>query len=91
MQLSVKEALLEQLESDLVHFHRQRMADRQAALFQRLHAELREDCPNQSLVEELRQSMVQAERDKRDVSITEREVLVPLRAEIAAIRASKAS
>lgn len=83
------EALLQAIEHDLVHFHRQRMAERHGKQAMALAAERDKAHPDPNIIEQLHQAMVQTERDKRDVSITEREVLQPLREAIAKRTASR--
>lgn len=73
------EALLQAIESDLPHFHRDRMAKRQAEQSAALRAERAKASPDSKVIERLRKAMVQTERDKADPSITEREVLEPMR------------
>lgn len=76
------EALLKTIEMDLPRFHRERMAKLQSEQMQLLAAEEEKASPDVRLVAELRQAIVQTERNKRDMSITEREVLHPLRRSI---------
>ena len=73
------EVLLRAIEEDLPKFHRQRMAQRQGEQSAALAAERSKASPNPEVIEQLRLALIQTERDKRDTSITEREVLEPLR------------
>ncbi|ALJ27633.1 hypothetical protein [Stenotrophomonas acidaminiphila] len=72
-------ALLRAIEGDLVHYHRQRMAQRQGELMAQLRTEREKAAPDPAVIADLESAMVQVERDKRDPSITEREVLEPMR------------
>lgn len=76
------EALLQAIQSDLPDYHRRRMAQRQGEQMQALMAERAKATPDTALIDQLRKAMVQTERDKRDISITVREVLEPLRAKV---------
>ncbi|MBS0225747.1 MAG: hypothetical protein JSS25_05325 [Proteobacteria bacterium] len=78
------EALLKAIEGDLPDYHHKRMAQRQAEQSLALAAERAKSNPDVKRIEQLLAEMVQTERDKRDLSITEREVLQPLRDMIAA-------
>lgn len=78
------EALLKAIEGDLPDYHRKRMAQRQGEQSLALIEERAKPNPDAKRIEQLLAEMVQTERDKRDVSITEREVLQPLRDMIAA-------
>ena len=77
------EALLQAIEKDLPHYHRVRMNKLQGEQMDQLLAEQKKARPDAKLVETLRNAIAQTERNKRDVSITEREVLVPLREKLA--------
>lgn len=73
------EALLQAIEKDLPLFHRQRMAKLQGEQMAALSAEQAKAAPDAKVIAQLRKAMVQTERNKRDVSVTEREVVQPLR------------
>jgi len=73
------EALLQAIEKDLLQYHRQRMAQRKGEQSAALAAERAKASPDSQVIEQLRLAMIQTERDKGDVSITEREVVEPLR------------
>lgn len=74
------EALLRAIEKDLPQFHRQRMAKLQGEQMAALAAEQAKPSPDAKVIAQLREAIVQTERDKRDVSLTVPEVLDPLRA-----------
>lgn len=76
------EALLQAIENDLDHYHRQRMARLQGEKMAALLAERAKQNPDTSVIAQLRQAIVQIERDKQDASITMREVVEPLRARV---------
>ena len=73
------EALLQAIQNDLAHYHAERMAKRQGEQMAALAAERAKTSPDPAAIEQLRRAMVQTALDKRDPSITEREVLEPLR------------
>lgn len=77
------EAMIRAIEQDLPHFHRERMNKLQSEQMQQLLAEQEKARPDPARIKALKAAMVQTERDKRDISITEREVLVPLREKLA--------
>lgn len=79
MSVPPSDALLRSLEADLVHVHRARMAERQGRLMAQLRLERAKDVPDAHVIAMIKAALVQTERDKQDVSITEREVLAPLR------------
>lgn len=76
------ETLLRAIESDLAYYHLQRMAQRQGEQMNALLAERAKVSPDPAILDQLHKAMVQTERDKRDVSTTEREVVEPLRESI---------
>ena len=78
------EALLQAIEHDLSHYHRQRMARLQGTCIAKIIAEKSKEQPDLVLVEQLRAELIQLERNKFNVEITEQEVLQPLRNRIRA-------
>ena len=81
------EALLKTVEGDLTDFHRHRMSKLKGEQAQALAEERAKANPDDKRIALLLADMVQTERNKRDVSITEREVLAPLRRAISAEKA----
>lgn len=75
--------LIASIEGDLVDLHRARMAERQGQCMAELHAERAKPTPDPAVIDAIKARLVQLERDKHDVSITERELLAPLRAQLA--------
>lgn len=73
------QALLQAIEKDLPYYHPQRMAKLQAEQARALAVKRAKPDPDAKAIEQLLQAIAQTERDKRDVSITEREVVEPLR------------
>ena len=74
------EAFVKAIESDLVHYHRQRMMDLTADLRRRMHEEERSALPNADRLAELKQAMAHANRNMFSTGITVRDILNPMRA-----------
>lgn len=74
------EAFVKAIESDLVHYHRQRMIDLTATLRRRMHEEERSALPNADRLAELKQAMAHANRNMFSTGITVRDILNPMRA-----------
>ena len=74
------EAFAKAIESDLVHYHRQRMMDLTADLRRRMHEEERSALPNADRLAELKQAMAHANRNMFSTGITVRDILNPMRA-----------
>lgn len=77
------EALIHAVESDLANVHRGRMAQRKGEQLLEFRAERAKANPDEKRIAGIRAAMLQTERDKSDMSITEREVLEPLRSRLA--------
>ena len=73
------EALLQAIEKDLPEYHRRRMAKLQGEQMAALRAEEAKASPDLEAIEQVRNAMIQIERDKQDISITEREIVESLR------------
>ncbi len=73
------EALLKAIEGDLTNYHRRRMSKLQSEQAHALAQERANADPDERRIASLLADMAQTERNKRDVSITEREILDPLR------------
>lgn len=71
------------IEEDLTHVHRERMTVRQSDQYDELRNERAKASPDPRRIEALKAAMMQTERDKSDESITVREVLEPLREQLA--------
>lgn len=76
------EAFVKAIESDLVHFHRQRMIDRTADLRRQMGEEESSTHPNADRLAELKRAMAHAERNMFSTAITVRDILDPMRAEL---------
>lgn len=74
------EAFVKAIESDLVHFHRQRMIDLTADLRRQMREEEGSACPNADRLAELKQAMTYADRNMFSTGITVRDILDPMRA-----------
>lgn len=77
------ELLIRTIEQDLTHVHRKRMSDRMGEQYAQLRAERSKAAPDPKRIAALKAAMVQTECDKQDESITVREVLEPLRQQVA--------
>lgn len=74
------EAFVKAIESDLVHFHRQRMIDWTADLRRQMREEEGSTRPNADRLAELKVAMAHANRNMFSTSITVRDILDPMRA-----------
>lgn len=74
------EAFVKAIESDLVHFHRQRMIDLTADLRRHMREEEGSAHPDPDRLAELKQAMAHASRNMFSTGITVRDILNPMRA-----------
>lgn len=74
------EAFVKSIESDLLHFHRQRMIDLKADLRRQMREEERSAHPNADRLAELARVMAHADRNMFSTGITVRDILDPMRA-----------
>lgn len=82
-EMNTTELLIRSIEQDLPHYHRNRMAELQGQQYAQLREERTKPTPDANRIAALKAAMIQTERNKQDASITEREVLKPLRERLA--------
>lgn len=86
--MTLTEAQIFAVESDLTHVHHRCMSTRMGEQYEQLRQEREKAAPDEKRIEELKKARIQTERDKRGTSITVREVLEPLRKQLASEEAS---
>lgn len=73
------EALIQAIEFDLSHYHRQRMSQRAGIQMQLLRNESMQLAPDPERLRAIREAMVETTRDQTRTALTVSEVIEPLR------------